>query len=132
MTRSERLETLVAEPTREQLRAEVVRQEEPALYEVHDYGFDLPDTKHTFMDEEGRVIAVVIRRDWFETEDHESDYRVGYDITVDGKVELSLPAGTTLVAALGVAQLLHPVDEEATAEIHEDDQMAALELRTGA
>lgn len=34
MTRTERLEALVSEPTREHLRSQMVRQEEPALYQT--------------------------------------------------------------------------------------------------
>lgn len=95
--------------------------------EPKDYGYDLPDTRHGFIDQQERHIDVVIWREpWGES------YRVRFCILCDGDTVLILPPDTDEHMAIQVAHVLYVQDLVATREVNEMLATQADEIRHGA
>jgi len=95
--------------------------------EPRDYGYDLPDTRHTFLDQRERRIDVVIWREpWGDS------YRVRFCILCDGDTTLMLPPDTDEHIATQVAHVLFVEDPEVTREVSEMLALQADEIRHGA
>lgn len=92
-----------------------------------DYGYDLPDTRHTFIDQHERSIDVVIWR-----ESYAESYRVRFCILCDGDTVLMLPPDTDEHIATQVAHVLFVEDVAATREVNEMLALQAHEMRHGA
>jgi hypothetical protein len=100
--------------------------------EPHDYGFDLPDSRHSYVAKDGDVVEVVIRRHWYQDEDENTRYKISFDIVKGRNVVMVLPIGTDESAAIDVAHRLFSVDRQATREHRETEAMYAAERRMGA
>jgi hypothetical protein len=91
--------------------------------EPHDYGFDLPDTRYSFITKDEGMVSIQIVRHWQhgEEEDDRPQFKVSFNINYDNSLKnqhnvLNLPIGTTEDKAIDVAYLLYEVDEEYEAE----------------
>lgn len=79
---------------------------------VEDYGFDLPDERHSYYDKEGEFVSIHIVRDWvFEDENGDFDephFKVRFKI-VRGDEVTNLPQGCSESRAIEAAKKLYPV-----------------------
>ena len=105
--------------------------------DYYDYGFDLPDVRHTFLTTTGRV-EIVINRHWYQ-DDEQDDPRFKVSWTIryadfegGNHCRLDLPVGITEDKALRVAHELYEEDEEATQEWNDIEAEYAAERRMGA
>ncbi len=97
-----------------------------------DYGFELPDTRHTFFGKDGQAVKVVIVRHWYQNdEDDEPSFKVSFDI-ICGHNHTSLPIGTREGQAIDIAHQLYEEDEELTKANDEVEAEYAAERRMGA
>jgi hypothetical protein len=104
----------------------------------HDYGFDLPDNRYSFITKDGKVF-IVINRHWYTPEESdEPDFKVSWSIHFDcyddrsKSTQIDLPIGSTEDQAINVAHELWKEDEETTRENNECDAMEEAERRMGA
>lgn len=100
---------------------------------MHDYGFDLPDTRHTFYDTAGEAVKVNIVRHWRSSEydDEETTFDCSFDI-IRGHEVTNLPIGINESKAVDIAHTLYTEDEEATNSYNEIEAEYAAERRLGA
>jgi hypothetical protein len=104
--------------------------------ERHDFGFDLPDTRHQFITTDGKVSVIIIRHWYMNDDEYEPDFKVSFDIHFDGfdgqnKIT-NLPIGTTEEQAINIAHVLWNADEEATDSLDELKAMEEAERKMGA
>ncbi len=103
---------------------------------VRDYGFDLPDARHTFFTKDEGSVVVTIVRHWYGGEDDEPSFKVSFNIThkdKTGKETLTqLPIGTREEQAIEVAHNLYEEDVEASDAYREIMAEEAMERRMGA
>ena len=111
------------------------------MSEVHDYGFDMPDIRHTFIartqeddPEDFPKITVRIQRHWQpHPEDPDSmQYKCSFDIFKDDQLVLQMPIGTREEQAREVAHILFQEDEEQTNALLDIMAMERAEQRVGA
>ncbi|MFD1675642.1 hypothetical protein [Alicyclobacillus fodiniaquatilis] len=79
---------------------------------IYDYGFDNPDQRHTFVDEDRHVIAVHIHRNYREPhnlfeEENDLNFDVTYFVTVDSQKDFHFPVGVDEQTAIRVAHLIY-------------------------
>lgn len=106
---------------------------------VRDYGFDLPDARHTFFTkDEGKVVVTIVRH-WYYPDGYEDDeptFKVSFNITHTteaGKPTVTeLPIGTREEQAITIAHELYEEDTEATESWNETEAMYEAERRMGA
>ena len=101
----------------------------------YDYGFDLPDERHSYYDKGGELVTIHILRDW-EFEDSYGDYdepkfKVRFKI-VRGGIVTSLPHGVDESKAISIAETMYPIDETASRSRWEVESMERMERRMGA
>lgn len=96
-----------------------------------DYGFELPDTRHTFFTKNEQIVKVVIVRHWYQVEDDEPNFKVSFDI-ICGETTTCLPIGTREGQAIDIAHQLYEEDEELTCANDEVEAEYAAERRMGA
>jgi len=99
----------------------------------YDYGFDLPDTRHTFYSN-GELVAVKIIRHWYQTEGDETNFKVSFDIERAGEVT-HLPIGCDNSKAVDIAHQLYAQTEEDIEDTNsnwETEAIYAAERRMGA
>ena len=102
---------------------------------AYDYGFDLPDARHSYYDKTGELVTVHIIRDW-EFEDRYGDYdepkfKVRFKIFRGSEVT-TLPYGVDECKAISIAESMYPVDIEASKSYWEVESMERMERRMGA
>ena len=115
----------------------------------HDYGFDLPDTRHEFITKDGGHVSISVHRHWYtdEDEDREANFKVSFTIVYtnefderceDGertvrKNEITeLPIGVDEGKAYDIAHLMYEEDVEASDSIREMRAEEWAERRMGA
>jgi len=99
---------------------------------AYDYGFDLPDTRHSFYDINGELTQINIVRHWYTPEeDDEPTFKCSFDI-VHGRDVTHLPIGCDEEKAYGIAHNLYEEDAEATDDYNDTEAMYAAERRMGA
>jgi len=101
---------------------------------VKDYGFELPDTRHTFIAKDGDKVTISIIRYW-KTLDPFREDTPAYDISfsIDKSIHCTrLPIGCDQNKAIDIAHQLYQQDDEATKTNDEIDAMEAAEHRAGA
>jgi hypothetical protein len=100
---------------------------------MHDYGFDLPDTRHGFYDTDGHFVAVRIVRSWHShpEDPEEVDYDCSFDI-IRGSDVTHLPVGIDESRAVTIAHEMYEEDREATEGYNEIEAEYAAERRMGA
>jgi len=102
----------------------------------YDYGFDLPDVRHTFFTEDGGKVKVSIVRHWYRTEDDETNFKVSFNIQYSNdtkRTSTELPMGTREEQAIEIAHTLYPgEDKEATDGWNKCEAISAAERRMGA
>ena len=104
---------------------------------VEDYGFELPDTRHTFLTDTGKVQVVIVRHWYTDEENDEPQFKISFDIhyaDFEGvnKATVNLPVGTQESLAIRVAHELWEEDTKATQDWDDTEAMAAAERRMGA
>lgn len=102
----------------------------------HDFGFDLPDARHSFYAKDEEFVTVKIVRHWISDPDYEDEdgaptFKVSFNIE-KGNQTTNLPIGTREEEAIKIAHLLYEEDEESTKELNEMQAMEAAERRMGA
>jgi hypothetical protein len=105
--------------------------------EPHDYGFNLPDTRHEFITKDGGNVSIRINRHWYTTEDDETGFKVSWDIhyhnpNTNESKEVYLPIGSTEDQAVNIAHTLWEEDTEASDDIREMRAEEEAERRMGA
>lgn len=90
---------------------------------AYDYGFDLPDTRHTFYSG-GKLVSVSIVRHWYQEEDEESLFEVSFDIARDNKVT-HLPIGCDESKAYDIAHQLYEQSAEDIEDTESNDDIEA-------
>jgi hypothetical protein len=104
--------------------------------EPHDYGFDLPDTRHEFITKDGGHVSISVQRHWYTNEDDEQDFKVSFTIIhkdENGKHQVTeLPIGIDESKACDIAHFMYKEDVEASDEIREMNAMYEVERRMGA
>ena len=102
---------------------------------AYDYGFELPDTRHSFYSS-GELVRVNIVRHWYRPDDcdDELSFKCSFDIVRASEVT-RLPVGCDESAAVEIAHLLYvqtEEDAEDTRSHRETEAMYAAERRFGA
>jgi len=95
-----------------------------------DLGFELPDTRHTFIDTEGKEVKVVIVRHWTRDEEGDDDWYPTFNI-VRGRVITELPVGVDQVGAENIAHIMYKEDETATDDYNQVLAEEEYERRMG-
>ena len=103
----------------------------------HDYGFDLPDTRHEFITKDGGHVSISIHRHWYRIDDSdEIDFKVSFTIVCKpeiGKAQITeLPIGVNEDKACEIAYLLYEEDTESSDSIRELRAEEWAERRMGA
>ena len=99
---------------------------------MHDYGFDLPDTRDEYYDTGGELVAIKIDRHWHHNEDGKPCYFVR-SFTIARKDEvISLPIGVSEAKAQAIAREMYPEDAASSEELRELREEEAAERRAGA
>ena len=107
----------------------------------HDYGFDLPDNRYSFITAEGKVSVAIIRH-WYHPDEDlgecDMNFKVSFNICFEHFTErnknatLELPIGTTEDKAINIAHELYEEDAEATQSEREYQAEVEAERRMGA
>ena len=107
--------------------------------EPHDYGFDLPDTRHEFITKDGGNVTVTIVRHYYGDDDYDHStpfnvsWTIGYRNYDTGKTEgIELPINSTEDQAVTIAHTLWEEDKEASDSIREMRAEEWAERRMGA
>ena len=97
-----------------------------------DYGFELPDTRHSFYSTDGELVNITVVRHYYQNdEDDETLYDCSFNITKGGAIT-ELPKGCCEDKALQIAHQLYEEDVEATNDWLDTQSIYEAECRAGA
>lgn len=101
----------------------------------YDYGFELPDIRDTFFTPDNGKVQCYIVRHWGRVEDDDPesiDFKIRHTDTNNHVTVTELPIGTDQSQAEKITRELYQVDEEATREWNECEEISRAEMRMGA
>lgn len=100
---------------------------------MNDYGFELPDLRHRYVDTDDEIVKIIIKRDWFtrpDDFDDTPDYKCYFLIDRLGVVT-RLPYTVDESTAIDIAYKMYPIDEAESRELWDYDALSAAEIRFG-
>lgn len=108
--------------------------------EPHDYGFDLPDTRHEFITKDGGHVSISVCHHWYQSNEDYDDapprFKVSFTIVYRNENSnhqvTELPIGIDESKAYDIAHTMYEEDVEASGSIREMRAEEAAERRMGA